>query len=58
MLKSSEYIANAEGHARTEAHHLLKSVAAKIRHRVPNVIIQAIAMRGDARHELVRKVCK
>ncbi|KAJ3415468.1 hypothetical protein HDV05_004910 [Chytridiales sp. JEL 0842] len=56
MLKSTDTLATQEAEARAESHQLLQRSAQRIRARVPAVAVQAIALRGDARHELVRKV--
>ncbi|KAI8837078.1 hypothetical protein BC829DRAFT_49069 [Chytridium lagenaria] len=49
-----EFVMTAEEHQRTESHRLLQDLARYLRHQ--KVCCKAIALRGDAREELVKKV--
>ncbi|KAJ3331262.1 hypothetical protein HDU76_003642 [Blyttiomyces sp. JEL0837] len=50
----TEFLVSAEEQSRNEAHTLLKSYARQLKHH--NIAVKAIAMRGDAREEISRKV--
>ncbi|KAL1919397.1 uncharacterized protein VTP21DRAFT_2090 [Calcarisporiella thermophila] len=53
-IQFSQFVTNLEEHQRLESHRLLKTLAEKLREK--NIMCKAIAMRGDPREEIVRKI--